>query len=70
MDSNDPSRNKVRNVISLEVSRTPLASQIVAPRAVRDMDWIQNIWPDKLRKQGTYPQVQKYCLMSVANVGH
>lgn len=32
------------------------------------MDWIQNIWPDKLRKQGVYPQVQKYCLMSVANV--
>lgn len=65
--SNSAGRSKVRNVISLEVSNTPLGSQIVPPRAIRDMDWIENIWPSKLKKQGYYPQVQRYCLMSVEN---
>ncbi|KAH9452531.1 hypothetical protein Pst134EB_016484 [Puccinia striiformis f. sp. tritici] len=64
----DPKRERVRNVISLEVSETTLGSSIQLPKIVRDMDWVDSIWPSHLRKQasGTYPKVQKYCLMSVA----
>ena len=31
----DPHRDKVKNVISLEVSESPLASQVEAPQLVR-----------------------------------
>lgn len=71
----DPKRDKVRNVISLEVSETKLGKQIRLPRVVRLLDWVDNVWPDELKVEGSgaYPKVQKYCLMSVARcwtVGH
>lgn len=62
----DPKRQKIRNVISLEVSGTALGDQIEAPRIVREMDWLSNIWPSELRDIGDYPKVSKYCLMSVS----
>ena len=62
----DPNRTKVRNVISLEVSHTPLSDRIVPPKVVRLLDWVDNIWPKELKAQYDYPKVQKYCLMSVA----
>lgn len=64
----DPKRDKVRNVISLEVSETTLGASIELPRIVREMDWVETIWPQDMRVAGsrTYPKVQKYCLMSVA----
>ncbi|WAQ87237.1 hypothetical protein PtA15_8A139 [Puccinia triticina] len=64
----DPRRERVRNVISLEVSDSPLGGAVELPKIVNDLDWVSTIWPSHLRKlgSGTYPKVQKYCLMSVA----
>ncbi|EGG03663.1 uncharacterized protein MELLADRAFT_37912, partial [Melampsora larici-populina 98AG31] len=64
----DPKRDKVRNVISLEVTETALNNSIELPRIVREMDWVETIWPQDVRVAGSkaYPKVQKYCLMSVA----
>lgn len=64
----DPRRERVRNVISLEVSESPLGSPVQLPAIVKDFDWVHTIWPSHLRAPGSgkYPQVQKYCLMSVA----
>ncbi len=58
-------RRKVLNVITLEFSGTPLARRVRAPRFVRQIDWIDNVFPGARRAQGEYPQVQLYCLMSV-----
>ncbi|KAF9496072.1 Clavaminate synthase-like protein [Pleurotus eryngii] len=61
-------REKVLNVISLEVSGTPLADQILPPRIVRELDWVENFWPNTRKGKGhTYPKVQLYCLMGVTN---
>jgi F-box/leucine-rich repeat protein 10/11 len=55
----------VRNVISLEVSRSRLGRLIRRPKAVRDMDLQDSVWreDDKFAP----PPVQFYCLMSVAD---
>ncbi|GAA5909279.1 [Histone H3]-lysine-36 demethylase [Sporobolomyces salmoneus] len=60
-----PDRDKVRNVISLEVSETKLGKMVVAPELVRNLDWVDTIWPDDMKQPGQFPRVQKYCLMSV-----
>ncbi|ETW85621.1 hypothetical protein HETIRDRAFT_407575 [Heterobasidion irregulare TC 32-1] len=61
------SRDKVRNVISLEVSGTKLADEILPPRLVREMDWVEKYWPNNKKGPGqVYPKVQLYCLMGVA----
>ena len=64
------------NVISLEFSNTKMESYVTAPKVVRQVDWVDNVWPKHLKEDqedGTndmrrmmYPKVQKYCLMSVA----
>ncbi|KAH7410452.1 hypothetical protein DE146DRAFT_644993 [Phaeosphaeria sp. MPI-PUGE-AT-0046c] len=55
----------VRNVISLEVSRSRLGRLIRRPKAVRDMDLQDSVWrPDD---KSPPPPVQFYCLMSVAD---
>jgi len=56
----------MRNVISLEVSGTPLGAKILPPRLVREIDWVERFWPHNKRTPGQYPKVQLYCLMSVA----
>ncbi|KAM0789651.1 hypothetical protein ACM66B_000453 [Microbotryomycetes sp. NB124-2] len=61
----DSSRDKIRNVISLEISETPFGDMVEAPRFVRNMDWVETVWPADLKGTGQYPKVQKYCLMSV-----
>jgi hypothetical protein len=33
---------------------------------VRDLDWIDKVWPESRRRFREYPQVQYYCLMSLA----
>ncbi|KAJ8109742.1 hypothetical protein OPT61_g7232 [Boeremia exigua] len=55
----------VRNVISLEFSRSRLSKLIRRPRVVRDMDLQDSVWreDDKFAP----PPVQFYCLMSVAD---
>ncbi|RGB36626.1 hypothetical protein C1646_696736 [Rhizophagus diaphanus] len=58
-----PKRDQVLNVISLEVSETPFGDSILRPRIVRELDWVENMWPNK--KMVEYPKVQLYCLMSI-----
>ncbi|KAF9932718.1 JmjC domain-containing histone demethylation protein 1 [Mortierella alpina] len=57
-------KERVYNVISLEISGTPLADKVQRPRVVRELDWIDNFWPKELRAK-EFPKVQLYCLMSV-----
>ena len=60
------SRDKVRNVISLEISGTTLGDQVVPPKLVRDLDWVENHWPHPKKGKGNlWPKVQLYCLMGV-----
>ncbi|KNC87550.1 hypothetical protein SARC_00374 [Sphaeroforma arctica JP610] len=54
-------REKIFNVISLEFSGTPLARKVLSPQIVREIDWIDHVWPSPRSK----PRVQKYCLMGV-----
>ncbi|KAJ8585218.1 Clavaminate synthase-like protein [Rhizopogon salebrosus TDB-379] len=65
----DPSkRDKIRNVISLEISGTKLADQVLPPRLVRELDWVEKFWPSTRKGKGhAYPKVQLYCLMGVAS---
>ncbi|KAJ3723511.1 jumonji protein [Lentinula guzmanii] len=59
-------RDKIFNVISLEISGTLLADRILPPRLVRELDWVENFWPSTRKGKGhTYPKVQLYCLMGV-----
>nr|XP_006819064.1 PREDICTED: LOW QUALITY PROTEIN: lysine-specific demethylase 2A-like [Saccoglossus kowalevskii] len=72
----NPDRDKLYNVISLEFSRTRLDDYVTSPKLVRQVDWIDNVWPPHLKNtqiestnaisEMKYPKVQKYCLMSVA----
>ncbi|KAG2217290.1 hypothetical protein INT45_000371 [Circinella minor] len=55
-------RDRIRNVISLEISDTSFAKDIIRPKIVRDIDWIDHMWPKEL-KPVEYPKVQLYCLM-------
>ena len=60
-------RDKIRNVISLEISGTNLADRVLPPRLVRELDWVEKFWPSTKRGRGhIYPKVQLYCLMGVA----
>ncbi|CAB9501265.1 JmjC domain-containing histone demethylation protein 1 [Seminavis robusta] len=54
------SRPRILNQISLEFSRTALASRVKSPTFVRDLDWIE-----QQDKKSTTP-VQYYCLTSMA----
>lgn len=55
----------VRNVISLEVSRSRLGKLIRRPKAVRGMDLQDAVWRED--DKSAPPPVQFYCLMSVAD---
>ena len=51
-------------------------SYVTAPKVVRQIDWVDQVWPKHLKedqeeatndmRRMMYPKVQKYCLMSVA----
>ena len=64
---NSTVRGKVLNVISLEFSGTNLADKVTAPEIVRNISWVDNVWPKKMPEDSphTMPKVAKYCLMSV-----
>ncbi|KAG2195813.1 hypothetical protein INT47_010023 [Mucor saturninus] len=53
-------RDRIRNVISLEISGTDFAKHITRPKIVRDLDWIDQVWP---ATETEHPKVQLYCLM-------
>jgi F-box/leucine-rich repeat protein 10/11 len=73
----DTHKKKLLNVISLEFSHTKLENYVQSPSVVRKIDWVDVVWPKRLKEaqiEGTnslhhmmYPKVQKYCLMSVKN---
>lgn len=58
-------RDRILNVISLEVSGTPLGDLVERPRFVRDMDWVDMVWPADRLARNDYPKARLYCLMSV-----
>lgn len=61
------SRDKILNVISLEISGTALGDQVIPPKLVRDLDWVENYWPHSKKGKGNlWPKVQLYCLMGVS----
>ncbi|KAL0267255.1 UNVERIFIED_CONTAM: hypothetical protein PYX00_009581 [Menopon gallinae] len=72
---NDPNKDRLLNVISLEFSHTKLENYVQSPTIVRQLDWVDCVWPPHLKEAQTeatnaidemmYPKVQKYCLMSV-----
>ena len=65
-NTDGPKRDKIRNVISLEISGTELAGRVLPPRLVRDVDWVEKFWPANKKGKGTaWPKVQLYCLMYV-----
>lgn len=71
----DPHKDKLLNVISLEFSHTKLENYVQSPTVVRQVDWVDCVWPRHLKEsqieatnvleEMKYPKVQKYCLMSV-----
>ncbi|XP_005090385.1 lysine-specific demethylase 2A [Aplysia californica] len=72
----NPERDRLLNVISLEFCHTRLENYVESPTLVRQIDWVDRAWPRHLKECQTestnviekmkYPKVQKYCLMSVA----
>ncbi|KAJ7734938.1 jumonji superfamily protein [Mycena maculata] len=61
-------REKIWNVISLEITGTKVGDLVLPPKLVRDLDWVDNFWPSTRKGKGhAYPKVQLYCLMGVAS---
>jgi hypothetical protein len=58
--------SQVYNLISLELSLSSLSTRIIGPQAIRQIDWIDQVWPIDRVMKGDYPRVQKYCLISMA----
>ena len=56
----------VLNQISLEFSKLSLRDVTNSPQFVRDIDWIDNVWPLSKKGSTDYPRVQYYCLTSTA----
>ncbi|XP_001606028.1 jmjC domain-containing histone demethylation protein 1 [Nasonia vitripennis] len=71
----DDNKDRLLNVISLEFSHTKLENYVQSPTIVRQIDWVDVVWPKHLKEAQVestnlledmmYPKVQKYCLMSV-----
>lgn len=57
----------IRNVISLEVSESPLGRILRRPKVVRDLDLEDQVWPLERYPDKKKKSVQFYCLMSVAD---
>lgn len=47
---NDPLKEKLLNVISLEISLSKLSKLVQAPSVVRKVDWIDSVWPRHLKR--------------------
>ena len=62
-------REKLLNVISLEITGTPLQAMVEAPLMVRENDWVERDWPLNRRPchedANKWPKVQRYVLMGV-----
>lgn len=68
-DTPKEKKKKTLNVISLEVTGTPMQSFVEAPQLVRDLDWVTRDWPQERRDStcpdNSWPKVQRYVLMGV-----
>lgn len=59
-------RDRIRNVISLEVSQVEeLGTTFTRPKMVTDLDLVDKVWCDADGNDQKRPQVTIYCLMSV-----
>lgn len=62
-------REKLLNVISLEVTGTPMEDMVAAPAMVAESDWVERDWPREKRPAAEdaskWPKVQRYVLMGV-----
>lgn len=54
-------RDRIRNVISLEISDLSLGQQFQRPLVVRELDLVDRVWPGPEPR----PKITTYCLMSV-----
>ncbi len=63
-------RKELLNVLSLEFSMTKLEKFVAAPAVVKEIDWVERLWPKGLRGAGVggdtvrqtkvnYPKVQR-----------
>lgn len=60
---------QILNQVSYEFSRSKLNEYVRSPQFVREIDWIDIVWPNNFRHDenaGNYPAVQYYCLTSCA----
>ncbi|SNX87116.1 probable JmjC domain-containing histone demethylation protein 1 [Melanopsichium pennsylvanicum] len=68
-DTPKEKKKKTLNVISLEVTNTPMQAYVEAPQLVRDLDWVTRDWPEERRDancpDNSWPKVQRYVLMGV-----
>lgn len=62
--SPEESRDRIYNVLSLEISESSLGQEIKRPEYVEQIDLVDKVWPESLDGK---PVVQKYCLMGVKN---
>lgn len=62
-----PGEKPIRNVISLEVSQSPLGKLIRRPKVVRDLDLEDHVWDTDIEARTKKRPVQFYVLMSVAD---
>lgn len=62
-------REKLLNVISLEVTGTRMEEMVAAPAMVAESDWVERDWPRDKRPAAEdaskWPKVQRYVLMGV-----
>ena len=54
------------NVISLEFSASKFARHVGRPRFVREIDWIEHLWPSSVRAEGDYPAVERVRSLVIA----
>lgn len=58
-------RERILNVLSLEISDSEIGRSIGRPLYVEDVDLVDAVWPEELKDEK--PMVKKYCLMGVEN---
>lgn len=46
-------KDRLLNVISLEFSHTKLENYVESPTVVRQMDWVDRVWPRHLKNMQT-----------------
>ena len=48
-----PEKTRILNVISLEFSSTKLDAIVDSPKVVKQIDWVDNVWPRHLKETQT-----------------